>query len=281
MAVKITCDSSTDLTKEMYEALNVTVLPFDITLGEKVYTDGSNITGDQIIEYVEQNKTLPKTSAINEFTFAEFFKENNTDEGMIFISISSKLSCSCSNAINASQSFDNVYVIDSLSLSTGGGLLVLYACELRDQGLSAKEIAQKLDERKKHIQASFVVDKLDFLHKGGRCSSLALLGANLLKIHPSILLENGSMGMHKKYRGKIEECAKNYTIDTFKEFNTPNTDYCFVTCSCNNPDLINTVKEVVEKNYNFKKVYVTYAGATVVSHCGRNTIGLIYFNDGK
>ena len=281
MAVKITCDSSTDLTQQMYKDLGVSVLPFQITLGDKTYTDGVDISSEKIFNFVDENKILPKTSAINEFTFENFFKEHANEDGLVFISISSKISCSYSNGVNASKNFNNVYMVDSLSLSSGGGLLVLYACELRDKGFSAKEIAEKLSERAKSIQASFVIDKLDYLYKGGRCSSLALLGANILKIHPSIVLKNGTMGMHKKYRGKIMECAKNYADDTLSEFNTPCCDYCFITYSSENTELIEQVKKVVETKGNFKKIYYTTAGSTVASHCGRNTIGVLYFNDGN
>lgn len=281
MAVKITCDSSTDLTKELYEQLNVSVLPFTITLGDQVYTDTKDIDSEKIFKYVEQTKVLPKTSAINEFTFEEFFNEHNSKDGLVFISISSRASSSYSNALNASKKFDNVHVVDSYSLSTGGGLLVLYACELRDQGLSAKEIAEKLNERKKHIQASFVIDKLDYLYKGGRCNAVQRFGANLLKLHPSILLRDGAMGVNKKYRGKMADCTTNYFKETLKDFNTPCLDYCFITYSSATEDMLNNAKAVVNEFGKFKKVYVTKAGATITSHCGQNTIGLLYFNDGK
>ena len=281
MAVKITCDSSTDLTKDMYEDLNVEVLPFTITLGEKVYTDTVDINSKIIFDYVAENKVLPKTSAINEFTFKEFFEKHNTKDGMVFISLSSRASSSCSNAKKASEEFENVYVVDSYSLSTGAGALVLYACELRDKGLSAKEIAEKLEERKKHLQVSFVVDKLDYLHKGGRCSSVQRFGANLLKLHPSIKLSEGAMSVHKKYRGKIADVTKVYMEETLKEFNTPCLDFCFITYSSASDEMLNNAKQVVEKFGKFKKVYITTAGATITSHCGPNTIGLLYFNDGK
>ena len=281
MAVKIACDSSTDLTKEMYESLGVSVLPFNITLGEKQHTDAVDINSDIIFDYVEKNKVLPKTSAINEFTFNEFFEANNCDDGLVFISISSRISSSYSNGAKASENFKNVFVVDSASLSTGGGLLVLYACELRDQGLSAKEIAEKLNERKKHVQASFVIDKLDYLYKGGRCSSVQRLGANLLKLHPSIIVENGSMTMHKKYRGKIEDCTTKYFEDTLAEFNKPATNYCFITYSSATEKMLQNAKSVVESAGIFKNVYLTKAGATITSHCGKNTIGILYFNDGE
>lgn len=281
MAVRIACDSSTDLTREMYESLNVSVLPFTITLGENVHTDAVDINSEIIFDYVDKNKVLPKTSAINEYIFNEFFEKNNGEDGLVFISISSRISSSYSNAARASENFKNVHVVDSSSLSTGGGLLVLYACELRDQGLSAKEIADKLDERKKNVQASFVIDKLDYLYKGGRCSSAQRLGANLLKLHPSIVVENGSMLVHKKYRGKIEDCTTKYFEDTLNEFSNPDTKYCFITYSSATEKMLMNAKTVVENYGKFENVYVTEAGATITSHCGKNTIGLLYFNDAK
>ena len=276
MAVKITCDSSMDLLKEYYEENNVSVLPFTITLGDKDYIDGIDIDNEMIFDYVAKNKVLPKTSAINEYQYSDFFKENLCEDGLIFISISSKASCAYNNAMAAAKNFDNVYVVDSLSLSTGGGLLVTHAVELSKKGLSAKEIFEKLEAKKKKVQASFTIDRLEYLHKGGRCSSVAVLGANLLKLHPQIQLKNGAMAVNKKYRGKMAEVVKSYIDDTLAEF-TPDKSLCFLTHSNSDPEVVESARKHLESKKIFDKIIETHAGSTVTSHCGKNTLGILYF----
>ena len=232
-------------------------------------------------DYVDRTKALPKTTALNEYTLTEFFKENVEKDGLIHFSISSKASCTYTNAVNASKNFDNVFVVDSLSLSSGIGLLILYACELREQGLSASEIVEKVNARRDKVQVSFITYKLDYLHKGGRCSSVALLGANILKIRPSIIMKDGSMGLHKKYMGKVEKCVEKYIIDTLNEFNKPDNKYVFLTYSSATPEMIETALNTLNENAKFKKIYQTTASATITSHCGENTLGILYFNDGE
>lgn len=281
MAVKIASDSSTDLTLELYKQNNVAVLPFTINLGEDSFRDGVDINNDMIYDYVARTKVLPKTSAINTYQCEEFFKEHQNKDGIVFITISSKISSAYNNALIASKGFDNVYVVDSMSLSTGGGLLVMYACELSRQGLSAKEIYDRLEERKKDVQASFTIDKLDYLHKGGRCSALKMLGANLLKLHPQIQLKDGVMGMNKKYRGKMKDLVKSYIDDTLDEYNTPDTSYCFLTHTNCDDEVVESAMEHLKNKNIFDKIIETHAGSTVTSHCGRNTLGILYFNDGN
>ena len=276
MAVKIACDSSVDLLKEYYEENNVAILPFTITLGDNDFLDGITINNEMIFDYVAKNKVLPKTSAINEYQYADFFKEHCGKDGLIFISISSKTSCAYNNAVAAAKGFENVYVLDSLSLSTGGGLLVTYAVELSKKGLSAKEIFEKLEAKRKKVQASFTIDRLEYLHKGGRCSSVALLGANLLKLHPQIQLKNGSMVVNKKYRGKMSEVVKTYIDDTLAEFE-PDKKLCFLTHSNSDSEVVESARKHLESKNIFDKIIETHAGSTVTSHCGKNTLGILYF----
>ena len=281
MAVKIACDSSADLGKEFYEKHNIPVMPYTIVLGEENYLDNVTITVPEIYKYVEETKNLPKTAATNEFMFNEFFEQHKCDDGLIYFNLSSQMSCTYTNASNASKKFDKIHIVDSESLSTGNGMLVRYAVELAEKGCTFEEIVEKVEARKKHIQASFIIDKLNYLHKGGRCSTLQFLGANLLKLHPSILVTNGKMQVHKKYKGKMADIVKKYIDDTLAEFNTPNLDYCFVTCTeLTDEDIVKNAVEQA-KSYGFKEVIQTYAGATVSCHCGRNTIGILYFNDGE
>ncbi len=279
----ITGDSSNDLSKELIKKNDIKILPFNILMNDKEYLDGVNITSQMIIDNFNEKGTLPKTSAVSIESFKDFFTENlkNEDDRIIHFSISSEMSCSYENAVKASNEFDGrVKIVDSRSLSTGIGLLMLYACDLKNAGKSFEEIAEMVEKRISKVQASFVIDKLKFLHKGGRCSSLQLLGANLFNIKPSIEVKNGKMGMCKKYRGPFIKVVESYVKDTLNKFSTPDTTRCFITYSTIDEDVLNLVKQTLKENSNFKEIYVTTAGATITSHCGANTIGVLYINDG-
>lgn len=282
MKIKIACDSAADLTKELLEKNEISVIPFAVMMGDREYRDGVDLTAQMIFDYVKENKTLPKTAAINQAEYEEFFKEiKDGYDAVIFFSLSSGLSSSCEHAKMAGKEVGDIYVVDSKSLSTGIAVQVLYACELRDKGLKAEEIVEKVKARREKVQASFITYKLDYLHKGGRCSSLALLGANLLQIRPSIILSNGKMQMHKKYKGRPEKVNLEYLKDTIAEFNTPDTSVCFITYSSISPEMLELFKNFVKENTKFKTVYEAQASATITSHCGENTIGILYYNDGK
>lgn len=283
MKIAICSDSSLDLSKDLIEKNNIIVKPFGITLGEKSYLDGVDITKEEIFDFVDKTNTLPKTNAINTQGFQEFFTDVLKDYDQILcFCISSEFSSSFNNAFIASQEFEKgkVMVVDTKNLSTGVGMQVLYACSLRNQGLSLEEIFDKVHARRDAVQASFVIEKLDFLYKGGRCNSLQLLGANILKIRPSIIVKNGKMGMHKKYRGSMPEVVSRYFQDTLEEFNTPCHDFCFITYSTATQEMLDVATQVVKEYGKFKTIYYTQANGTVTSHCGKNTIGLLYYNDG-
>lgn len=280
MKIAISSDSVCDLSSDLLTKNNIKILSLPITLGDKEYSDSINLTPQEIFAFVQKNKVLPKTSAINEFQYNEFFSEQlKTSDALIHFTISSDISSCYANAVNAAKNYKNVYIIDSRSLSTGVGLQVLYACALRDKGLKADEIVEKVEARKQHIQASFVVERLDYLYKGGRCSSLQLLGANLLKIRPSIILKDGKMQMHKKYRGKMPDVVKEYCLDTLKEFDSFDNNICFITYSSATPEMIESAKNVIKEKTNFKNIYETTAGCTITSHCGENTLGILYYNN--
>ncbi|MGN1207908.1 MAG: DegV family protein, partial [Christensenellales bacterium] len=193
----ITADSSNDLGKELIEKNDIKILPFNILLDDKEYLDGVSITSQMIIDNFNKNRTLPKTSAVSTETYKEFFATylKNDDDRIIHFALSSQMSCSCENGIRAAEEFGGkVEIIDSKSLSTGIGLLILYACDLKKAGESFENIVKKVRARVPFVQASFVINKLTFLHKGGRCTSLQLLGANLFNIKPSIEVADGKMG---------------------------------------------------------------------------------------
>jgi len=277
--VKILCDSSCDLSKELIKEFDLTVIPFSVMLGEKEYKDGVDLTPQMIFDYVSETGVLPKTAAINEFQFEEIFEANKNKDGIICFTISSKASVTYNNAVKAAEKFDNVYIIDSLSLSSGLGIQAIYASRLAKQGLDAKEIVRRVEERRANVQISFATYKLNYLHKGGRCSSVQLLGANLLKIRPSIILKNGSMGMHKKYMGPMAKVCKKYVADTLEEFNTPNKELVLITHASATKEIVDVVKGELLARFQPDRLEETVAGATVTSHCGENTIGIIYYND--
>jgi len=280
MKIIISAESTCDLSKELIEKNEISVIPYTILLGEELVTDNSEVPA-RIFEYVEKTKQLPKTSAINEQTYSEYFENLlKSCDAVIHIALSSGLSCSQDNAQKAAAKLNNVYVIDSKSLSTGIGLLVLYAKELANSGENPEVIVHKVKDRVAYVQASFVVDRLDYLYKGGRCNALALFGANLLKIHPQIVLDNGKMKPAKKYRGKMEKVIEKYCEDTISEFNTPDKKNAFVTYTTATPEMISIAKAALI-NAGFENVYETTAGGTITSHCGENVLGILYLNDGE
>lgn len=280
MKIVISTESTCDLSKELIEKNNISIIPYSVILGDDVVTDNADVPA-KIFDYVEKTKTLPKTSAINEQTYSEYFENLlKTYDAIVHISLSSGLSCSHSNAEKASKNFDNVYIVDSKSLSTGIGLLVLYAKELANNGESPDKIAHKIRDRVSFVQASFVVDRLDYLYKGGRCNALSYFGANLLKIHPQIIVSEGKMQPSKKYRGKLEKVVEKYCEDTLSEFNTPDKKIAFVTYTTATPEMIEIATTAL-KNAGFENVYQTTAGGTITSHCGENVLGILYINDGN
>ncbi len=281
MKIAITSDSTIDLTPELLSKYDIKTIPVSILVGDTEYLDGE-ITVEEIFNYVDANGVLPKTSAINEVRFTEFFTEILKEyDAIIHFDISSQASAMYNNAVSAAKNFNGkVEVIDSKVLSSAIGLLAIYARELTEIEQDYKVIAEKVRARADKVQASFVIERLDYLYKGGRCSSLALLGANILKIRPSILLENGKMGSHNKYKGKMGVVVKKYCEDTLKEFNHPDKRRVFITYTTATEEMVEAAKAVVAE-YNFNEVLITRAGCTVASHCGGNTLGILYINDGE
>ncbi|MBO5067173.1 MAG: DegV family protein [Clostridia bacterium] len=280
MKIAISAETTADLTKELIETYDIKIVPFTIQLGEKSAFDGQ-ITTDEIIDFVNKTKILPKTSAVNEYQYTEHFESLLKDfDGIVHFSLSSELSLACSNAKRAAEKFKNVYVVDSLSLSTGIALLTFYAKELADKGLDAKEIYDACSRRVTFVQASFALKRLDYLYKGGRCSCLTYFGANILKIRPQIIVKDGKMISGKKYRGNFAHVVKNYCEDVLEQFDTPDLKYAFVTYTTAEDDIIETAKKYL-KERGFENIYVTRAGGTITSHCGEDCLGILYINDGN
>ena len=279
MKIAISTESTCDLTQELIQKYNVHVIPYTVILGDEMVTDNETVPA-KIFKYVEEKKELPKTSAINEMQYKEYFENLQKEyDAIIHISLSSGLTSSTSHAQTAASKMKNVWIIDSKSLSTGIGLLVIYAAKLNEKGEDAETIVKKVEERVPFVQASFVVERLDYLYKGGRCSALSLFGANLLKIRPQIVVKDGSMKPAKKYRGKMEKVIETYCADTLAEFNNADKSIGFVTYTTATPEMIANAKDALVKA-GFKEVFETKAGGTITSHCGEHVLGILYINDG-
>ena len=277
MKIAITAESTIDLPRELLEKYDITTMPFTVILGDNEYKDGE-ITSADIFKFVAENNILPKTAAINEAQYTEFFESVlNEYDAVVHFCLSSQISSACNNAKLASCNFKNVYVVDTRSLSTGIALLAIYGRELADSGKTAEEIFELCTQRTKDVQASFVVKKLDYLHKGGRCSSVALLGANLLSIRPEIILQDGKMISAKKYLGKMEKVIEKYCKDVLLDNPNPDKKYAFVTYTTATEEMANIAKTALQ-TAGFETIYETTAGATITSHCGENTLGILFLN---
>ncbi|MBQ9978077.1 MAG: DegV family protein [Clostridia bacterium] len=275
--VLITGDSTNDLSVELLQKHNIKIKPLTITLGDKSYQDGVDIDPDFIYKYHSENGILPKTSAVNIADMVDFFKPL-VDEGyaIVHFSLSSSMSSTYQNTLLAAEEFEDVYVIDSKNLSTGEGLLVLKAAEMAEKGVDAKTIYEEISALVPKVDASFVIDNLEYLHKGGRCSALAALGANLLKLKPCIEVKDGSMGVGKKYRGKYIDTLKTYVQDRLTDYSDIDLSRVFVTHAGCDQEVVDAVVDEVKKTAPFAELLVTRAGCTISSHCGANTLGVLY-----
>ncbi len=277
--IMITADSICDLSAELIERGGFRIIPLYVNLGEESFKDGPEIKPEDIYNYVAEKKQLPKTSAASIPDYIEFFSQF-TKEGydVIHFNISSSMSVTHQNAKMAAEEVEgNIYVIDSANLSTGTGLLVLDAADLRDEGKSAEEIHAEILRRIPLVRASFVVDQLDYLKMGGRCSSVAALGANLLKLHPLIEVKDGAMGAGKKYRGGIDAVMVQYAKEILAANEGKiNTKRCFVTHTKTADSTVEAVKEVVKAAGIFEEILETEAGCVITSHCGPGTLGVLF-----
>ena len=278
MKVKITSDSTCDLSQELIDQYDIGILPLLITFGEKTFRDGVDAMPEDIYRFVEETGTLPKTCALNTTEYEEFFR-SWTDQGfaLVHFCIGSKFSSTCQNAQIAAADMENVYVMDSGNLSAGQGLLVLRAAELQKDGLSAKEIFEICNDLSPYVDASFVLDDLEYLVKGGRCSGAAAFGANLLKLKPCIEVRSGAMEPAKKYRGKIQNVILDYVTDRLSGRNDLDKSRIFITHTRCDPEWVEAArKRVMELVPDFSEILETTAGATVTTHCGPSTLGVLY-----
>ncbi len=278
--VRISCDSIVDLSQELVDRYSIVINPMPVTVGDKQHFDGVDVHPEDLFNFTRETGELAKTSAPNTAAYAELFEKLTADgDEVIHFAISSSMSGSYNFARLAAEDFDGVYVVDSANLSTGSGLLALKACDYAADGLSAAEIVEKIEELKPCVDASFVVDTLTFLHKGGRCSAVAMLGANLLKLKPCIEVTAGAMDVGKKYRGKIGDVMKNYAEERLAFAADVNTDRCFVTSTCEDDEIPEMIADIVRASGIFKEVLITKAGCTVSAHCGPNTLGVLFIRN--
>ena len=277
MAIRITSDSTCDL-NHLVEERDIGILSFQVNLGDKAYHDGVDITPADIFQYVAETKELPKTSAPSIGDYEEFFKEQLAfGDEVLHFNISAKSSGSHNFAKMAAESFGGkVRVIDSMALSSGQGLLVLKAADMRDEGKSMDEIEETILALRERVNTSFVPDRLDYLYKGGRCSKMEMFGANILKIHPLIYMEDGKLVPGKKYRGKMSFLIKQYVEDLKEQYPNYDKGRCFITHSSAEPDVVNAAKEKVKELFDFDEVIETVAGSIITSHCGKGTLGVLF-----
>ncbi|MBQ7579651.1 MAG: DegV family protein [Clostridia bacterium] len=275
MKIAVSAESTIDCPKELLEEYDIRTLPYTVILGNTEAQDGV-ITPEKIFEFVKTTNILPKTSAINEEQYGAFFKDLLKDyDAVVHFTLSKEISSAYSHAVEASKKLKNVYVISSDSLSTGIALLAIKARELDREGKSLETIVKTCSELTSKVSASFILDKLDYLHKGGRCSGIALLGANLFSIKPQIVLSNGKMIVGKKFLGKWDKLIGKYCEETLKNANGYDLSHAFITYTTASPECAMVARKALEEK-GFKNIHETHAGATITSHCGPNTLGILF-----
>lgn len=284
MNVKIVADSTCDLSADLIEKYDITIIPLCIVMGENSYFDGIETTPEEIYKWADANKTTPKTAAVTLDNAASLLKPF-MDEGreIVFFGISTQMSTTCNvvRLIGEEAGYDKLHVIDSQSLSTGIGLQVLYAARLSMAGESAASIVEKVEKRRSAVSASFVIDTLTYLSRGGRCNSVTALLANTLKLKPEIVVKDGAMIVAKKYRGQLGSVLLKYVKDQEEALLAADKNCVFITHSGCSDDIVAPIKEYLESLSHFENIYVTRAGGVISSHCGPGTLGVLYYTDGE
>lgn len=278
--IKIVSDSTSDLSRELIEKYEIAIIPLHIRLGEAEYEDGKNITPDEIYQWSDANKATPKTAAPSLTEVMDVFKPIvEAGDEIITFSISSQMSASNNVMRLAAEELeaeDKIYVIDSENLSTGIGLLILEAAVMAKAGKSAKEIVETLEELKPRVRASFVVDTLTYLHRGGRCNAVAALAGGVLQLHPRIEVAGGKMDAAKKYRGKMKSVILSYVKDMEADLKQAKPDRVFLTHSGCTPEILQAVQTYLEELQVFDEILLTRAGGVISSHCGPGTLGVLF-----
>ena len=277
MNFKILSDSTCDLSTELLQTNNIGIIPLTVIKDGVAYSDGITITPDEIFAHVASGGSLCTTTALNADEYiSHFSKYADSYDGVLHINIGSAFSSCYQNACIAAEEFSNVRVVDSMNLSTGQGLVVLYACKIAPECSSIDELQQKVQAFTEKVEASFLLNRLEYMVKGGRCSSAAALGANLLNLKPCIEVKNGKMSVVKKYRGNYSKCLASYVKDRLADRDDLDRGTLFVTRTPVEDDCLSSVKDAVNSYADFENIYWTMAGCTVSCHCGPGTLGVLF-----
>lgn len=278
--IRLVTDSTCDLSVELKERCNLVVIPLCIVMDDNSYFDMVDVTPDDIFIWADKNKITPKTAAASIETAIEILKpmvENGDD--IIYIGISEQMSTTC-NVIRlaaAELEYDRVFVVDSMNLSTGIGLQLLRAADLIEQGKTAEEIVLLIEGAREKVRSSFVVDTLTYLARGGRCTAVTALLANTLQLKPRIEVRSGKMGVGQKYRGNYKKVIMKYAQEMTDDLLKSDPKRVFVTYSKMDPEICNMVADYVRSLNYFEEVLLTQAGGVISSHCGPNTLGILYY----
>lgn len=277
MKIKITADSTCDLDRNTIEKYDIGILPLYVVRDGASFRDGVDITPQDIFDYVENGGGLVSTAAINSADYVDYFYDLLKEyDAVIHINISSDFSSCFQNASLAAEGLENIYAIDSRNLSSGSGHIVVEAAKMAQNGAEPQEIVSAMNALTEKIEASFVIDKLDYLCRGGRCSTVAAFGANVLHLRPCIEVRDGKMSVGKKYRGSMEKVAEQYVKERLDGRTDIDTDRVFITHSPSDKNIVDAVKKAVKKYGDFDEIIETDAGCTVSTHCGPNTIGILF-----
>ena len=277
MSIKITTDSTADLTPELLERYQIEVIPLTINLGDKGYRDGLEISRDDIFRHVDAGGDLPKTSAVSVAEFHDCFTRlSPLHEAVINVDIGSKMSACYQNACIAAEEFDNVYVIDSGSLSAGQGLVAVAGAIAAASGMEPRAVVEYMKDYAARVETTFTVDRLDYLCKGGRCSAVAAMGANLLRLKPCIEAREGALAVGKKYRGSFTKALCDYARDRIAGRDDLDLTMCCVAHPDAPREAVETVMDEIRSLAPFQEVVEVRCGSTVSSHCGPATVGIMF-----
>lgn len=274
--VIISTDSPADVPAAIVEKYNVAICPLHVILNGEDRLDGVNITTDEIFSNYKQTKSLPSTSAIPVGEYTDKFAELTADgSSVVHISLSSGVSSSHRNAVIAAEDFEDVYVVDSKLLTNGMAMLVIKAAHMAENGMQAQEIAAELEAIRENVDVSFILDNLEYLAKGGRCSAVAALGANILGIRPSLEMRDGKLGISKKYRGKIDKVQLQYLKERIDSLNEVDDEFAFLVHSSATDAQVADMLKVIKASGKFKEILIANAGCTISAHCGDNCVGFV------
>ena len=277
MKIKIISDSTCDLSAQLLEANDITLAPLTVVKGDDQFKDGVTITPAEIFAHVAAGGDLCSTAAVSIGEYTDLFEQYSADyDGILHINIGSGFSACYQNACLAAEEFPNVRCIDSQNLSTGQGLVVLEACRLAQEMNDLDAMADALRAYTEKVEASFLVEKLNYLVKGGRCSSAAALGANLLNLKPCIEVKDGKMSVGKKYRGSYAKCLGTYVKERLADREDLDNTTLFITYTEVTEESLAAIREAVHTHGNFANVYETTAGSTISCHCGPGTLGILF-----